>query len=47
MSVTLGTTEFFKGIPKIIYEGRESDNPLAFKWYDENRVVNGKTLKEH
>ncbi|TAF96084.1 MAG: xylose isomerase [Cytophagia bacterium] len=47
MSVTLGSTEFFKGISKIGYEGRDSDNPLAFKWYDENRVVNGKTLREH
>ena len=47
MAITLGNTEFFKGISTISYEGRESDNPLAFKWYDENRVVNGKTLKEH
>ena len=38
---------FFKNIDKIKFEGRESDNPLAFKWYDENRVVGGKTLKEH
>ncbi|WP_417445069.1 xylose isomerase [Joostella sp.] len=38
---------FFKNIEKIKFEGRESDNPLAFKWYDENRVVGGKTLKEH
>ncbi|MCM5661431.1 xylose isomerase [Galbibacter mesophilus] len=38
---------YFKNIDKIKYEGRESDNPLAFKWYDENKVVAGKTLKEH
>ncbi|MEL4307741.1 xylose isomerase [Joostella sp. CR20] len=38
---------FFKNIDKIQFEGRESDNPLAFKWYDENKVVAGKTLKEH
>ncbi len=38
---------FFKGIDKIKYEGKESDNPLAFKWYDENKIVAGKTLKEH
>ncbi|QLE01895.1 xylose isomerase [Galbibacter sp. BG1] len=38
---------YFKNIDKIQYEGRESDNPLAFKWYDENRVVAGKSLKEH
>ena len=40
-------TEFFKNIDKIKFEGRESHNPLAFKWYDENRKVAGKTLKEH
>lgn len=39
--------EYFKGIKKIKYEGRESDNPLAFKWYDENKLVAEKTLKEH
>ncbi|KOS05667.1 xylose isomerase [Flavobacterium akiainvivens] len=38
---------YFKSVDKIKFEGRESDNPLAFKWYDENRVVAGKTLKEH
>lgn len=41
------TQSFFSTINKIQYEGRESSNPLAFKWYDENRVVAGKTLKEH
>ncbi|UZH56065.1 xylose isomerase [Salinimicrobium tongyeongense] len=40
-------SKFFKNIDKIKFEGRESDNPLAFKWYDENKVVAGKTLKEH
>ena len=39
--------EYFKNIEKIEFEGRESRNPLAFKWYDENREVGGKTLKEH
>ena len=39
--------EFFKGIGPIKYEGPDSDNPMAFKWYDENRTVAGKTLKEH
>ena len=47
MSVLIGDKEYFKGVGKIAYEGPESDNPLAFKWYDENRVVAGKTLKEH
>ncbi|OAQ39108.1 xylose isomerase [Pedobacter psychrophilus] len=39
--------EFFKEIVKVKFEGLESDNPLAFRWYDESRVVAGKTLKEH
>lgn len=38
---------YFKNIGKVSFEGPESDNPLAFKWYDENRVVAGKSLKEH
>jgi xylose isomerase len=47
MPVTTGQKEFFKGIDAIRYEGVESDNPLAFRWYDENRVVAGKTMKEY
>ncbi|MDX5436819.1 MAG: xylose isomerase, partial [Pontibacter sp.] len=46
-NTTLSQTESFKGIDKIKFEGLESDNPLAYRWYDENRVVAGKTLKEH
>lgn len=47
VTVTLGQKEYFKGIPPIKYEGKESDNPLAFQYYDENKVVRGKTMKEH
>ncbi|WP_207423830.1 xylose isomerase [Desertivirga brevis] len=47
MNSSLVGTEYFKGIGQIKFEGLESDNPLAFRWYDENRVVAGKTLKEH
>lgn len=47
MNIVTGDTEYFKGIGKIGFEGRESDNPLAFSWYDENAVVAGKTMKEH
>jgi xylose isomerase len=38
---------YFKGIEKIKFEGRESDNPLSFKFYDPERVVSGKTMKDH
>jgi xylose isomerase len=47
MSILLGEKEYFKGIGKIGYEGPKSTNPLAFKWYDESRVVAGKTMKDH
>jgi xylose isomerase len=39
--------EYFKTVGKIDYEGPGSRNPLAFKWYDQNREVRGKTMKEH
>ncbi len=38
---------WFKNIPQVKFEGRDTDNPFAFHWYDENKVVAGKTLKEH
>lgn len=48
LSVTLGEKEFFPFIKgQIAYEGRDSDNPLAFRFYDANRVVAGKTMSEH
>jgi xylose isomerase len=47
MAITLGEKEFFKGIGQIKFEGQGSDNPLAYRWYDENKVVAGKTMKEH
>jgi len=47
MEIILGEKEYFKGLGQVKYEGPESDNPLAFRWYDENKVVAGKTLKEH
>ncbi len=46
MSVISGKKEFFKKIPQIKYEGLKSDNPLAFRWYDENKKIAGKTMKE-
>ncbi|MFD2563436.1 xylose isomerase [Aquimarina rubra] len=45
--VLLGDKEYFKGIGEIKFEGKESDNPLAFKYYDSERIVAGKTLREH
>jgi xylose isomerase len=39
--------EFFKNVSKIQYEGKDSDNPLAFKYYNPDEVIDGKTMKEH
>ena len=47
MSVLIGDHEYFPGIPAIPYEGPESDNPLAFKYYDADRAVAGKPMAEH
>src|SRR5436190_1872371 len=41
------TKEVFKGISKIEYEGPGTDNPFAFRWYDESKIVAGKTMKEY
>lgn len=47
MEILLGNHEYFKNVGQIAYEGVESDNPLAFRWYDASRVVAGKTMAEH
>lgn len=47
MEVLKGNKEYFKGIDQIKFEGPDSKNPLAFKWYDANRVIAGKTMKDH
>jgi xylose isomerase len=41
------TKEFFPGIPQIRYEGPTSRNPLAFKHYNAEELVEGKPMKEH
>ena len=45
--IITGNKEYYKGINAIQYEGKDSDNPLAFKYYDPTRVVAGKTMREH
>jgi len=47
MKVVTGEKEFFKGIGQVQYEGHESDNPLAFKWYDAGKLIGSKTMKDH
>ena len=46
MTTTLVQKEYFKKIPQIKYEGAGSDNPLAFQWYEENKKIAGKSMKE-
>jgi len=40
-------SSYFKDISKIQYEGVDSNNPLSFKYYDEDKVVLGKKMKDH
>ncbi len=47
MSILIGDREYFPGVGKIRYEGPESDNPLAYRYYDPERKVAGKTMKQH
>ena len=42
----MATKEFFPGIGKIQFEGKESKNPMAFRYYDAKKVVLGKTMAE-
>ncbi|HLN20654.1 MAG TPA: xylose isomerase [Bacteroidales bacterium] len=42
-----GKNEVYPGIGKIAYEGKDSKNPLAFKWYNPDEVIYGKKMKDH
>jgi xylose isomerase len=46
MKVIAGKKEFFKDVQQIKFEGSGTDNPLAFRWYNESQMVAGKTMKE-
>jgi len=45
--IVTGDKEFFKGTGQVKYEGLQSDNPLAFRWYDADKVLAGKKMKDH
>jgi len=47
VEITMGAQEFFPSVKRIRYEGPDSRNSLAFRWYDENRVIAGKPMKDH
>ena len=39
--------EYFDFVKKVVFEGPESKNPFAFKFYDPERIILGKPMKEH
>ena len=41
------TQSYFASVEPIRYEGPQSDNPLAYRYYDKDRVVLGKRLEDH
>ncbi|MDW8848534.1 xylose isomerase [Flavobacterium sp. MMLR14_040] len=45
--IVLGDKEYYKGIGQINFEGKDSDNPLAFRYYNPEQIVAGKTMREH
>ncbi|WP_298091892.1 xylose isomerase [uncultured Sphingomonas sp.] len=40
-------TDFFADVPTIRYEGPDTDNELAYRWYDKDRMVLGKRMEDH
>ncbi|GAB3094203.1 xylose isomerase [Lysobacter terrae] len=46
-TIFIGAKEYFPGIGRIPFEGKDSNSPFAFKVYDENRKIGGKTMREH
>ena len=47
INITIGEKEYFPKINKIEYEGLDSKNPLSFKYYDSEKVISGKPMKDH
>tara|TARA_B100002052_G_scaffold299075_1_gene335127 strand:+ start:1855 stop:3186 length:1332 start_codon:yes stop_codon:yes gene_type:complete len=47
MGVIIGQKEYFKNLNEIKYEGKDSDNPLAYRYYDKDKIVLGKKMKDH
>ena len=44
--IIMATKEYFPGIGKIKFEGKESKNPMAFRYYDAEKVIMGKKMKD-
>ena len=43
----IGNREYFKGVNKIKFEGKDSKNPFAFKYYNPDKIVAWKTMRDH
>ena len=39
--------EFFTSIPYVKYEGKDTTNPMAFRYYNPDEVIAGKPMREH
>ena len=40
-------SNYFESIPQVTYKGPDCKEPFAFKYYDAERVICGKKMKEH
>lgn len=47
MTVLLGDKSYFPGVGAISFEGKGSDNPLAYKYYNADQLVGGKSMRDH
>ena len=47
IKLTIGKREYFPGISQIKFEDKDSKNPMAFKWYDQEKEIAGKKMKDH
>ena len=47
IKISIGKKEYFPQIKRIKYEGPESNNPLSFKYYDSEKIIAGKPMKDH
>jgi xylose isomerase len=41
------SASYFAEFPTIRYEGPETRNDLAYRWYDKDRIVMGKRMEDH
>lgn len=47
LKTTIGSKEYFPFVHQVQYEGKLSDNPLSFKYYNPTQVVGSKTMQDH